>query len=372
MDISYYEAFNILFRFENSLRVFVYVILKNERGLGWTDVEITTQGGESRRIESIARQRIGQASNFGYLGYDVTCPIMHLTSGELIGILTSESLWPKFKDHFRGSKEIIKNKFLEIVTVRNSLAHFRPIKADDISLLEQGTKHTLMAVEECLNNMLSTSLVTPTNCQDEWYKKVGSIGSEYVKFNVYQSGDGKWIRLCLMCKSHLLGRNQTTDNFQDFRNTTLKTPNILTKFTNLREHVTFATENSNYWEHIETENPNIWKAVNFVFLRGKLERHFESIETDLREMARVITEETALVTEDNLAQGEIVTPVNTIAYLQKDSQRWNFMNFQMKCPFKHDDPPEYWGSIGEGHNDFISSTTIYPWMEVEISKHDPY
>lgn len=127
--IHYYEALNILFRFENSLRVFVYAILKNEFLDEWKSCSFTPQGGDSTSIITLARKRISQAETFGYLGFDTKAPLMHMTSGELVDLITSDAYWNKFGSYFRGRKEIIRNKLLEIGNIRNSLAHFRPIKA---------------------------------------------------------------------------------------------------------------------------------------------------------------------------------------------------------------------------------------------------
>ena len=80
----YYEAFNLLFRIENALRVFAYVVLKNEYGGKWVDLSVTSDEAGEGSIGSIARRRISQASAFGYLGYSIPCPLMYLTGGVLI------------------------------------------------------------------------------------------------------------------------------------------------------------------------------------------------------------------------------------------------------------------------------------------------
>ncbi|MDH3359625.1 MAG: hypothetical protein OEL55_02035, partial [Desulfobulbaceae bacterium] len=90
LHIHYYEALNILFRFENSLRVFVYSILKNEFLDEWKNCSFALNEGESKSISGIAKQRIKQSESFGYLGFDITAPLMHLTSGELVELIVSE------------------------------------------------------------------------------------------------------------------------------------------------------------------------------------------------------------------------------------------------------------------------------------------
>jgi hypothetical protein len=132
--LHYYEALNILFRMENALRVFVYVVLKNHFHERWEQTNIKTTDDEQTTIASAASKRQAQARGFGYLGYEIASPLMYLNSGELTNLICSDAYWTLFKPFFRGKKDIMKNKLDEIGTVRNALAHFRPIKYDDIEL----------------------------------------------------------------------------------------------------------------------------------------------------------------------------------------------------------------------------------------------
>jgi hypothetical protein len=110
LKIEYFEALNILFRVENLLRMFVYIILKNEYKEKWKDLSVTSDDDENSTIGAIAKKRLSQDKNYAYLGYVITSPLLHLTSGELIRIITSDSYWKHFKKYFLGSREIIKNK----------------------------------------------------------------------------------------------------------------------------------------------------------------------------------------------------------------------------------------------------------------------
>jgi hypothetical protein len=128
LHLHYYEALNILFRMENALRVFVYVVLKNEFKERWTSTALQTADDEQSTIAAAAAKRETQAKGFGYLGYEVSSPLMYLNSGELTRIIFSDAYWDLFKPFFRGRKEIIRTKLDEIGTVQNALAHFRPLK----------------------------------------------------------------------------------------------------------------------------------------------------------------------------------------------------------------------------------------------------
>ncbi|HWW99085.1 MAG TPA: hypothetical protein VNY74_15370 [Edaphobacter sp.] len=66
LHLHYYEALNILFRMENALRVFVYVVLKNKLREKWTETTLQTIDDEQSSIAVIAAKRIAQAKGHGY------------------------------------------------------------------------------------------------------------------------------------------------------------------------------------------------------------------------------------------------------------------------------------------------------------------
>jgi hypothetical protein len=52
----YYEALNVLFRIENALRTFVFIVLKDKEGLKWKDLSIKTEDGSDTTISAIAKE----------------------------------------------------------------------------------------------------------------------------------------------------------------------------------------------------------------------------------------------------------------------------------------------------------------------------
>ena len=141
LHLHYYEALNILFRMENALRVFVYVVLKNNFKDKWSEAAIQTLEDNQSTIAAAAAKRLAQARGFGYLGYEISSPLMYLNSGELVRLICSDTYWELFKPFFRGKKEIIRTKLDEIGSVRNALAHFRPLKYDDVEVIKQNVSH---------------------------------------------------------------------------------------------------------------------------------------------------------------------------------------------------------------------------------------
>jgi hypothetical protein len=164
LKIHYYDALNILFRIENILRIFVYIVLKNNLGEKWLNCSIEDNGKTIGTIDAIAKRRLSQENCMGYISFLIKCPIMQLTAGELVSLILSDANWSYFKDYFSGSKEVIKNKILEVIEVRNALAHFRPIKSEDVQLIKLNTSHLFPKIEDYLVTMTNINIQLPSNC----------------------------------------------------------------------------------------------------------------------------------------------------------------------------------------------------------------
>jgi len=210
--LMYYEAFNLLFRIENALRIFVYIVLKNALRDKWADAQVVGDGDQGT-LASLAKKRMGQAQTFGYLGYTIACPVMHLNSGELTRLIVSDTYWKLFKPYFLGSKEIIKSKLDEIGSIRNSMAHFRPIRADDVDVIKQNSRHVLLGIEKFLLQVLVQSDVVPTNTPDEWYGCIKTIGTDLCTFTFHQSEDEQWIRMGMRYTCPVIKRENVFGDF---------------------------------------------------------------------------------------------------------------------------------------------------------------
>jgi len=372
LHIHYYEALNILFRVENSLRVFVYVILKNNLYDEWFKAIIPGPEGSTGTIESIAKKRMSQAKTFGYLGYEVTCPIMHLSSGELINIIISEAYWKHFSPYFKASKEIITNKLEEIGAIRNSIAHFRPIKTDDVEVIKQNAKHALMAIEECLLAMTSTFNVVPTNTSENWYKNLSTLGNQSTKITIYQSKNLDWIRILLSFTSRILNMERFND-FISYQILNLLSPQVINKYLSISKYCTYLSETIPAVYMKDDWRPDFRKEVSLVFWRQSLVDNYKIIHKDLIDFLAKLTEEEELVGQDHLAKGEFVESVNTYASLtgEEEHKYWNISTWALRCPFEKNYPAEYWGDIAFYSRDFIAGSMQYPWMPSNISKPEP-
>lgn len=372
LHIHYYEALNILFRFENSLRIFVYAVLKNEFRAGWKNCSFTPSNGAAVSIKALAAKRIVHAENFGYLGFGISSPLMHLTSGELIELFTSDAYWPKFRPYFKGNKEIIKNKLLEIGTIRNSLAHFRPIKLEDIELIKQNCRHTLFEVESCLQNMFQHHLRVPTNTQADWYKSINTLGTDQITTTPFYSSDESWVTITLKFKTPILKKDKLGEHFYTYSLAKANTANILVHHLELASFVTYASEKVHYPDLLDNFEIRIDKDINLVFRKDVLETNHGTIAEELRSVLRKISEECDLLLQDNLARGEIIEPVRGHTYWYepegKDG-RWQHSFHGLWQTYQPDHPDEYWGK-DDFSDDVVAGFNRYPWMPEEISDED--
>ena len=375
LHIHYYEALNILFRMENALRVFVYAILKNEYQEKWADATVQISDEEQSTIAAVASKRIAQNKGFGYLGYEINSPLMHLNSGELTRLITSDTYWKLFQPYFRGKREIIRTKLDEVGTVRNSLAHFRPIKYDDIELIKQNIKHAFVGIEESLTEMTNTYKMVPTNTEEDWYRGLITLRTELCELELYQSRKENWVRIKIGYSCSIFEKHGF-DKFFSCQALNLISSSVVKHFHKLASLCTYVTEEVPPVPVDKDINTNIKKNVSIVFSRGVVKEHHTIIRAELQELFNKIQEESELIKKDHLARGLVVDSVFIFGENRETEggRRYWFVNTAgMDCAFDENDPPEYWGDIGLYHSDFIGSTSKFPWMPSDISSQEnPY
>jgi len=370
--LHYYDAMNVLFRIENALRMLVYVVLKNDQKARWVDTSLSTDDGSTITIGALAKQRISQQQSFGYLGFPISSPIMHLTSGELVRLLVSDAYWPHFAKYFRASKQVVTLKLNEIGTLRNSLAHFRPIKEDDVEVAKQNAQQMLTNVEAMLQEMLSCRHRVPSNSTEPWYAELRTLGGQRCRVTFENSENGDWVRISVGYESPVLNKHlSSTMTYARFRLLTLNPPAIIRRFEIIRGHSTCVTE-SVISSMSASNDVSFAKKVRFTFSRAVLNEFTVEIKGALVELIETIDSESDLIMEDNLATGEIVQAVTTSARKREaeDYSFWSFDESKIAFPVSSDHPPEYWGEMSGQVGDFISDTDSYPWMPVRISSND--
>lgn len=368
LHLYYYEALNILFRFENALRLFVYVVLKRKFGKDWD----LTALGDGITIRTETRKRINQAREHGYLGYEVSSPMLFLNSGELTQIIVSDAYWKYFAPFFRASKAIVLAKLQEIGTVRNSLAHFRPIKQDDIDLIKQNSKHLLIGIEDCLVQLTSITDVVPTNSEDAWYKEIKPIGNSFWRTNMLSSRDQQWVRVQLLYKIPVLQRFPS-EKYPSYRVGTIRTAQLLRSYPGIRDACIYLSESTVHPRMSDDQELIATKSISIVFSRSTLENGYAVIGQELRGIALKVEVETELIQQDTLARGELVEAKTISAALRDGSHGtpyWSFNAEALGTSVSEIEEVEYWGQRWHFTTDFISSTSSYPWMPSSVSEEE--
>jgi hypothetical protein len=362
LHLYYYEALNVLFRFENSLRVFVYTVLKDELKEKWQETAVS--GG---CIKSETKKRIKQSDDYGYLGHDITSPMLFLNSGELIDIIVSDAYWKYFAKYFKASKSIVVTKLQEIGTIRNSLAHFRPIKEDDIDLIKQNTKHVLIEVEKALVKITSINALVPTNSEEPWYLKLKALGSENINLSLYCCEDENWIRLSFSYKIPILQKNKYSETYYSYKVGNLRTVEVLRHFEEIKNSCIYISD-SYVGGQINSEFDIVSrKEFSVVLSKSTLTDNLDVLESAIRNIIIKVDEETELLKADNLARGILVEPKQASAMVKTEQRYWNVNLDALKPDSSKASEVEYWGTRGHYETDFVSATVQYPWMPSSIS-----
>lgn len=369
LHLYYYEALTILFRFENALRIFVYVVLKDQLGKGWSAASL----GDNTTIQTETRKRINQARDHGYLGYEVSSPMLYLNSGELATIILSDAYWKHFAPYFKASKSIVQTKLQEIGTVRNSLAHFRPIKEDDIDLIKQNSRHVLLEIERCLVDITSISSIVPTNTASDWYRNLKSAGTDSLRTALYSSPDQRWIRLELLYQVPVLRTTPYASEFISYQLGSLRTSQLLEKYDALKEHCIYLSEAPVTGDVDSDGRLSATKDISIVFSKATIERELAQAAKAVQDIVAVVEKENDLIRQDNLVQGELVEAKYANASAKEDNngtKYWITSLSALSTSPSEITAVEYWGQRYHFSTDFVSSEAHYPWMPSSVSRPD--
>lgn len=334
---------------------------------------MTSDDSNQGTINSLAKKRIEQAKQFGYLGYIINSPIMHLTSGELTRIITSDSYWKYFSRYFPMKKEIVRIKLDEVGTIRNALAHFRPIQHEDVEVVKQNCKNILKEIEIYISEMLLNGNSVPSNTEDTWYKNLSEIDPENCELSLsfLQSKNGQWVKLNINFKCPILKEDSYGDTHRTYHILNITTSKIVTLFHSISKYSTYVSDQKPYYYRRAVLNPDLTRKIYINFHRSVLEKHHEEIKSDLKDLFKLISSEIDLIKNDNLAKGKMLDLISCYAYLTKedDGHYWNMNNSSFDIEVRDIDPTEYWGEFPTYVGEF-TKLHKFPWMPVDISDFD--
>ena len=368
----YYDGLTVLFRVENALRLFVYMVLKDRYGSKWKDLEIASDEDAKTSIIALSKRRIEQSKAFGYLSYSIQSPLMHLTSGELARLMTHDSYWPLFKDYFRAAKNVVTLKLSEIGVIRNALAHFRPVSSNDVEVVKQNAIQMMSVIEDTLIDLIQCGQNVPTNTPDEWYGQLRTLGTDLISLSFNQGIDEKWIRITLRQNIVIVSGTPVPERkWQRYRVIVLNGPALLQTQRILADRVLFMTDRVPSLQLGTNLLPKGRKELGLTFSRRVLEETYAEIKPVLEETLAQISKETELLKEDQLARGTLVQlrTVNAHREIFENSSFWMIDKNDITSPSPSEELPEYWGEISASAN-FISDSEDYPWMPVKVSEED--
>lgn len=341
-------------------------MLKDELGLEWSNASISTDDQASSSISSLGKKRVRQAKQFGYLGDISSSPLLYLSLGELVQLIFSEAYWKLFAEYFPGKKDTMRLKLDEIITIRNSLAHFRPIQVDDVEVIRQNAKHALMGIEQYLSSVTQCSSTVPSNSTDEWYKELKPLGSEHYALELRESSGGEWLSVRLNCRPPVL-ELALTDGWLDGRVININTASILAVAPQIRPRLIFLTE-SKFIHVVRDSDLRYTKTLDFVFSRKAMEANHKEIAEGFKAAILKLSEETDLLKSDDLARGAVLSPQTIYGWKVGDeSPRWSIQSEELASLPKENDPSEYWGDMGWLGSDFVTARHKYPWMGAIVS-----
>lgn len=127
------EGYSIMFVLENSIRNFIFIVLKAIYGDSWWD-EITKKKALTNISTQVAFRKTNESENWHHAKRGVH-EIYYTDYSDLLAIIGSFN--GDFLKYFRKGKEKnLLNKLNELIPSRNVIAHNNPISSDDLDRLK--------------------------------------------------------------------------------------------------------------------------------------------------------------------------------------------------------------------------------------------
>lgn len=364
----YYEALNILFKLENALRVFVYVVLKDRQKRKWTQTNLKSDDNESVSISSIAKKRKSQIMNQSYLGYVIDNPLVYLTTGELLGIILSQANWSSFKKYFQGNKSMIEYKLSEVSLFRNTLAHFRPIKKDDIEYYKHIIKQLFIGVDRCIDDVLSCDIPVPENLNEEWYKNITNLSQTNFAIQLTKSKSDEWIRISLKWRIKTIEKVSSYSSVDTYKVIDINGANVSNYLPDLLDDAIYMNELVSY-PKINKGTLMINKVLSFVLSRKNIENKYDTIIEELKRLELTIMKEEIMLKDNPNTLGEILE-INKIRvnYKTEDKKQIDSCNCDiLKSKVSNSKRSEFWGNYRIYTDGFIVNAHRYPWIDIDIA-----
>jgi len=361
LPMHYIEAYNILFRIENALRVFVYLVLKIHFAEEWHKVSVVGDGQEKDSISSRTKRLVAQNEKYAYLGHERACHLLLLSLGELVEIMTADTCWRFFARFFHSNRQATLVKFYEIIMIRNALAHFRAINEGDLVTLRKNSEHLLSPVADFLNGTINIVEPVPRCDATTWLKDLQELKSPVCVTSWRQSPGADWSAFVIEWTFPVVGSpNEAWDH--GYSVIRLDTPTVLREAPLLRALVSFSYESFDWPLEFDAEKmPVFKKEAFFVFHREVLQQNASDVQGGLKTVLDAVTEDTNLLATAPESTARMVR----IAHITSKPKGANGGEHQGLCCDQLDPSlAEYWGVFVPlpGISEFITDTYRFPWF----------
>jgi hypothetical protein len=213
LPTEYFDAFNILHRFENTLRIFVYSILKASLGGNWANTVMrdASKDKEDQKagqdtIHTVSKKIRNQLDTYGHIGILPLIPLLYLTMDDLVATIACKSNAKYFSSTFPASIEkVYEPKLKELVIIRNTLMHFRKINAEDIERLFFNIEDLMHPISDYLDDLVDLEIsdeYIPTQ-DDRWHSLWTSMITKRWRFSrvrLTYSKKRRWLKVNLHFK----------------------------------------------------------------------------------------------------------------------------------------------------------------------------
>ena len=81
--------------------------------------------------------------------------------------------------------------------------------------------------------MIQFKRTVPTNCREEWYKKLGVLGTDLCQLICFESEDKNWVKIRLSFNAIIIDTIKTSSYTLYFKILNIITPLIINKIVNL-------------------------------------------------------------------------------------------------------------------------------------------
>jgi hypothetical protein len=367
VPIEYYEAYNILFRIENVLRLLLFVVLKSHCRDEWENITIGDEGNTAT-IRALARKRREAAQDFGHLGAPSNNPLLFLNGGEIVRLITSEKYWHHFQECFPANRMNTQLKLFEILSIRNDIAHFRAINSGHIVTLKHNSDQVLQKTAEYLTGVVCYGLIgRPTSITQAWSADLQRMSQGNVGLAIFPGSEG-WLTLKLHYRQPITSIVDLTNGDKLVMFKRLESLSILKNYKGITSNIVSMQEAVD--EQMDEDNrpyfdDYIDADIMFTAHVRTINKHTEEF---VGEMNRLVADILSEESTENIPDGKQVLSLGTIHWSEGLNSLWNDISQKAN----ESSFPEYWGDyFGRKAfvpEDFISRTRYFPWFAKTVTQ----